>query len=249
MLDALRAYYEAQGISATRFKCPHQAECRMGCQDFTSAKAAFVSTGYEAHTLPRVLFLSSDPGSGEATAKQRTIEGVRHQEEVLRDVYALHRGRHWSRTHQMACVLLDPFGPGITEDDVRHHFAHANVVKCSVNNPDRSMAPEWLYRNCARYVPGEMEVLQPDVLVTQGMEPRDVIESSFARLPVADYLPSRLRLPEIAVIQIAGRPVLWIWTYHPRYGVGFKRNRDSFSTYQKAVAVFVKDSPAQRSAS
>ena len=89
MLAELRQYYEANGISALKFSCPHYENCSQDCPKFTKAKEAFVSTGYEDHTLPRVLFLSLDSGDADPKAKNKTLENIREQEEFIFEISSL----------------------------------------------------------------------------------------------------------------------------------------------------------------
>jgi hypothetical protein len=53
------------------------------------AKEAFVSSGYENHELPRLLFLSLDSGKGDRKDKNRMLENVREQEEINFNIESL----------------------------------------------------------------------------------------------------------------------------------------------------------------
>jgi hypothetical protein len=77
MLDALEATYRHQGILATDFRCPLAASCGAGQEGFTQAKSAFVSRGYAKHDLPRLLFLSLDPGSSREGGPRDPAAGQR----------------------------------------------------------------------------------------------------------------------------------------------------------------------------
>ena len=77
MLERLTAFYESHGISSVDFRCPWRAACSANSPHFTEAKASFVGPRYEAQTLPRLLFLSLDSGSGDPDPVQRTAEAVR----------------------------------------------------------------------------------------------------------------------------------------------------------------------------
>jgi hypothetical protein len=70
----LRKYYRNKGILSTSFNCAYKHQCQSDCADFTGPKSAYVSTGYEQSTLPRLLFISLDSGSGEKIDKQRLRE-------------------------------------------------------------------------------------------------------------------------------------------------------------------------------
>ena len=64
MLATLERYYKQNGILSTNFLCKHKTECSADCATFTGPKSAFVSSGYELGSLPRLLFLSLDLGCG-----------------------------------------------------------------------------------------------------------------------------------------------------------------------------------------
>jgi hypothetical protein len=42
LIARLAEYYDAHGISAIKFSCPHRTECAQGAQKFTPAKESFV---------------------------------------------------------------------------------------------------------------------------------------------------------------------------------------------------------------
>lgn len=110
MLEKLAAFYDSHGISSIGFRCPSREACSAKAPQFTEAKASFVGPRYEGRTLPRLLFLSLDSGSGRRDPHSRTVEAVRKRE-LARDVAALPRNRHWYRTHEMAFKLLRQFEP------------------------------------------------------------------------------------------------------------------------------------------
>ena len=72
------------------------------------AREAFVGTEYEKGALPRLLFVSLDPGSSDVDPKRRTAESIRYREEHGCDVATLPKPRHWYRTHELAWILLKP---------------------------------------------------------------------------------------------------------------------------------------------
>jgi hypothetical protein len=80
MILALRNYYDERGIGALEFRCPHATSCRGAGGAFTTAKESFVGPEYEKGTLPRLLLLSLDSGSGHPRPADRTLEAVRRQE-------------------------------------------------------------------------------------------------------------------------------------------------------------------------
>lgn len=211
MLDALTAYYRSQRILSTQFTCPHEVDCRGDCADFTGPKSAFVSTGYERHDLPRLLFLSLDSGSGASDPMKRSPKAVRDQEEEKFDVGSAHKGRHWYLTHEIAWCILRRFDSKMGINEVQRYFAHANSAKCCQNKPGGGQADLRLFRNCGKYLPGELDVLAPNIVVTQGARARNAISR---------YGDREIDPPDkwAKIITVNGREVFWLQTRHPARG-------------------------------
>jgi hypothetical protein len=239
MLHELRTYYEKNGISALGFSCKHYPDCSAGCPTFTKAKEAFVSTGYENHTLPRLLFISLDSGSGEKNPKYRTLEYMREQEERFCDVRGLEKFKHWYRTHELARAILRNFKFDLRLDDVHHFFAHTNSAKCCMNKSERAQADRKLFKNCRGFIPGEVAILNPDIIITQGDAAEQSILGCFQESNLEDFIHSEFDFPEVRVIFINGSPVLWIHTYHPRNSGGFKSNMERLGEYSRIARDFI----------
>jgi hypothetical protein len=101
LIEELKRYYRANGISAADFRCKHCKACKGDSEDFSQAREAFVGREYERGTLPRLLFLSLDLGESYCE-DDRTIEGMRCWEAQSCNVHTLPKGRHWYRTHELA---------------------------------------------------------------------------------------------------------------------------------------------------
>ena len=222
MFQRLSHYYQDKRILSTSFTCSHKKECSAGSPKFTGPKSAFVSTGYENRSsdLPRLLFLSLDSGSGDKDDKNRLPEAVRQQEEIERDVLALPKHKHWYRTHELACYIFKRFRPSIKLEEAKEHFAHANSAKCCMNKPGRKQADRILFKNCQKYLKGELEILCPDVIVTQGAEAKKAVEffyESLERIDDDEYA---------STILMNSRKVFWLHTYHPGNWGAFNRQRN-----------------------
>lgn len=174
MLERLSDYYRAAGISAIGFGCRYERECRATAARFTTAKESYVGPKYEAGARPRLVFLSLDSGSASDVADAKTLAAVRRQT-LEEDVGRLPHGKHWYLTHELAFALLRPFYPDLTIADSRLYFAHVNSAKCCANNPQRAQASDVLFDNCRAFLPGELAILSPDVIVSQGQAARSVI--------------------------------------------------------------------------
>lgn len=216
MIDSLEDFYRRSGILASDFRCAHADACRAGCDNFTAAKSSFVSSGYESGELPRLLFLSLDAGDAYKDESKRTPLGVRELEED-RQLSTLRKGKHWYLTHELAWYILREFKEDLQIETAKGYFAHANSAKCSMGKSQNAMADYRLYENCREYLKPELDILRPDIVVTQG----DRAKTSF--LSTATVVE---RLGEFAaVVNLSGRRVFWLHTYHPRYFGGFYRQR------------------------
>lgn len=250
MLQRLRRYYEDNGILSTSFACQHKEQCSAGSQKFTGPKSAFVSTGYEnkSSDLPRLLFLSLDSGDGDKDDRKRLPEALRQQEEIERDVLALPQHKHWYRTHELAWYIFKRFNPGIKLEDAKGYFAHANSAKCCMNKPGRKQADKVLFRNCRKYLEGELEILCPDVIVTQGVEAKKAVASFYKPLERIDEYAS--------IISINSRKVFWLHTHHPSGWGAFNRQRNyskirnlalGWDKYSCMIHEFIKSSEKEES--
>lgn len=226
MKDMLRqpeAYYRDEGILATSFKCPFKDACSGGKEAFTGPKSAFVSSGYERGDMPRLLFLSLDSGSGVQSAEARLPGSVRTELEERDDVPKAD-SLHWYRTYELAWYILRQF-TSLEKRQVNRYFAHANAAKCCQNKPGRSQADPRLFKNCRRYLAGELRVLRPDIVVSQG---------DWAKFGMNSIVEIERRIDEFArIARFDGRAVFWLHTYHPSRFGDFYRQRDNCKGWER----------------
>ncbi|MDD2297747.1 MAG: uracil-DNA glycosylase family protein [Sphaerochaetaceae bacterium] len=211
---------------------------------FTGPKSAYVSAGYERGELPRLLFLSLDSGSAEREPDKRLPEAVRRQEEIDCAVLSLPKGLHWYRTHELAWYVLRKFKPNLLLDQAKHYFAHANSAKCCMNNKHNSKAASILFKNCRRYLAGEIAILRPAIVVTQGSEAKDAMSRLVRKIsPGIDDFAS--------IVELEWGPVFWLHTYHPRNYGAFNKQRafneetqlaEGFERYASAMQRFINAS-------
>lgn len=236
MIQRLRLYYVQNGIGAVNFRCLHSAACSGESVRFTSAKESFVGLDYERGTLPRLLFLSLDSGSAETDPRKKTLQAIRGLEMAER-IDALPRHKHWYLTHELAWVLLRQFKPTLTIGQTSSFIAHANSAKCCQNNAARRQAEDVLFNNCRGFIPGEIRLLEPDIIVTQGMQARRVIEQGFVILEHQAVNAGTGH--SVAIVRCGSRRALWIPTYHPsNYGKFWPQKRECWSGYAVAVGQF-----------
>ncbi len=224
MIQELKTYYYANGISAFGFRCHFANSCRLFCNNFVEAKEAYVGSEYEKGTLPRVLFLSADPG-GDPNPQTRTMEAARRSEEEDCDPESLagYKAWHWHHTHHLAWIFLKKFNPGLQFKNICPYFAHTNSAKCCEDYERTKQASPRLFDNCRGYIPGEIQILDPDILITQGDPAKWAIKYGFSQSTTlidlsSDYCNYHL-------IQMNGKEVLWFAPYHPTHPGGLYNSR------------------------
>lgn len=241
MLIDLHTYYDEHGIGALGFACPHHHECAADSPRFTTAKEAYIGPEYEAGTLPRLLFLSLDSGSADANPATKTLEANRAGMRTA-SVASSPKGRHWYETHELAWFLLRSFKPGLTIDRIGPYFAHTNSAKCCQNNPGRAVAAETLFRNCRAFIPAEVRILKPDILVTQGDYARDAVNGAF-EVESRQAAPGGTGECKATVLRLSeSQRAIWLHTYHPSaYGKYWGQKNVCWPFFAQAVAEFVAD--------
>lgn len=250
MLTDLRSYYNAKGISAEGFNCPHQGACRSISEKFITAREAFVGSEYEKGTLPRVLFISLDASSDHpgGAPSQRTLQHMRFSEELDPngcDPEKLHRLRHWYWTHKFAYELLNPvaltrLGSPLEFRHIHKYFAHTNSAKCKDAARGSSQGPAIVFNNCREFLPMEIRLLRPDVIVTQGKWARLAVEGAFpvnARSQQSQHLQYGYE-----IITVDHRPVLNFSTYHQNnYGKFNDERKLAYPWYFQVAREFLAE--------
>jgi len=194
MLARLDRYYHEQSISANDFKCKHLHACRSVCKpgEMVSLPEAYVGPQYEAKTLPRLLFVSSDTNA--ASWRKEYFTGWGSLMDIREDKLQHHKrapaNRHWGQTLNLAGALLAPFAlkclsKGIDQDKIVEYIAHANSTRCKDSSIKKGEGKEKMYLNCRGYIKDEVVVMQPDIIVTQGVRARGALKDVF---PVIQHI-------------------------------------------------------------
>jgi len=218
MLKRLENYYLKYGILSTSFTCEHKSECKGNCKSFTGPKSAYVGKKYGRHNTPRLVFLSLDSGKGSRRSKDRLPQAVRSTVES-HDIKSLPKNRHWYRTHELALYILKHYVDGLEIENSNHYFAHVNSAKCSMNKARAKEADKILFKNCQNYLGGELKVLKPNIVVTQGKKAADSFKSLVTR--------RRSRGSLCSVVLLNSAVVFWVELSHPaNYGM-FNKQREA----------------------
>jgi hypothetical protein len=207
MIEELEAYYRSQGIHPEDFHCKHRSSCAAACATFTEARASLIGWQYDG-----LVFLSLDPGQGWPAVEDRTFQAVQDRERVSTKWRI-----HWRETHRIAEALL--------QAPSRGRFAHANAAKCTQNKPKNAQADDHLFENCREYLRGELAILKPRILVTQGKLAHRAFE------PIANAR----RLDRFRSVTDEG--VFWIRIHHPSSGKHYwAQKREHLETWVSWVA-------------
>lgn len=232
LLRDLRNYYDKVGILSTDFRCKHLENCRKcgSCgaslpltpQDaddatntFTPAKSSFVGKFYEdasALRIPRLMFVSLDPGRSIRSGEERTPEFIR---ESTRGG-SVRRNPHWRQTCNLAVDFfqdhhrLRDLSQKEAVEYIVKYFAHVNAVKCCQNKQGKNEADRHLFVNCRDYLCSELQILAPDIIVTQGKKARNSIGLAFS----IDPLPELGAKQEISLGD-SGKKAYWFPSCHP----------------------------------
>jgi hypothetical protein len=243
VVQKLRHYYDKKGISAGKFDCPHYHECKTGYKSFVKAREAYVGRCYEM-TRPRLMFLSLDPGKESKRKDERNMIALRKSLEKFQPEKNKHP--HWYWTLMLAIELLRPLKPFKEEigernfQEVVNYIAHTNSAKCCQGKPDKAQADSILFKNCIEFIPGQLEILQRDVIVTQGDKAREVLEKNYEE--IKDNIPGMRKMSETRIISPGDRKVLWIHTYHPTQRQSFfkRRNWPKRERYSRLIEGFLQ---------
>jgi hypothetical protein len=269
LINSLREYYNKHGISALKFGCAHKGDCQSRCDDkskFTAAREPYIGEYYGVHGIPKLLFLSLDSGDESHDQKLKTIATMRIGNLKLKPGQIPKR-RHWYCTHQFTWVIFDElnrisndkwdigntseklfFEPPTDIYKIMPYFAHTNSAKCCLNKKGSKQADKLLFENCRSYIPGEIKLFDPHILVTQGGYARQVVEDAIEvgiypliqSKNISKANPNKSDFMTITVND--SRPVLWVHHYHPsNYGT-FAKNYKQYGVYAKEAAKFIKKS-------
>jgi hypothetical protein len=243
LLQSLKSYYREKGIAADGFRCPHIGMCRRDKDRFVEATEAHIGLHYGVG-MPRLAFVSLDPGSGSADVESRSLERCsRHQEWTAQGIV---KNRHWYRTCEIAHRILSAFRPSLKDrrvEEMSNYFAHLNSAKCCENNVGNRIGDDILFDNCRDFLGGELDLVGPHILVTQGDQARRAVRQHFPSLN--SFRMSACGRPQFDLLRIAEHPCLWYHTYHPNRFGDFNRQRREVilpdECLQRVVVKFIQD--------
>ena len=196
MLDKLDRYYHEQGIPVLGFNCKHRDACSAVCAPgkMVASPEPYVGPIYEegaVGVVPRLLFVSSDtndPRWFQGHPEWVTLKANRHFE--LKDRQKK-KPPHWRQTHALAHALLAPYvrnrlNKDVSVNDVSDYFSHTRSTRCKDSSIGRREGNYLMAANCRGFLKGELGILRPDIIVTQGTRARNALAGVY---PVNQHVP------------------------------------------------------------
>jgi hypothetical protein len=264
MIKKLQKFHDENNISPLNFNCKHYNSCISKAENrknFTKGHGIWIGPEYEKGKVPKLLFLSLDSGSAELDPNKRTM-GAAKEWNLKWLPGKGDKPRHWYRTHQFAWHVFNEFNNtfntaldiGNVDDNydfkpvteihkIKPYYTATNSAKCCMNNERRSQADSILFENCREYIIGELSILDPNILVTQGKYARMVAEKMKIKevLHKENISGASSKEEDYHIVQMNnGKMIVWIHHYHPNNYGTFKKNRDKYITYAKKAATFIK---------
>lgn len=163
-VNKLREFYKKEKIGRDNFNCRNSKKCFEGLNISEGRRGSEAHVGSNYGEPFKVLIVSLDRGKEAENIDNRTkeIEGLR--EEVLNP--------HMKGTLATLKVILSDVK--VNEDvELFRQFAMINAAKCCIGL-NMNQAPWRFFKNCMDYTRGEIEILEPDVIITQGRRAADV---------------------------------------------------------------------------
>jgi hypothetical protein len=163
----LGSFYDDERIAVSSFACAFKAYCMQDAHGYELLNGAEAHVGSRYGELTRVVVISLDMGQL-PNPSTRELAGRRELVERL----AVDLNPHMSGTCEVLRTLL---GQDIGDGSPWPFFAMINSAKCS-SARGMDKVPDEIYRRCLPFAKRELELLQPDVVVTQGQRARKVAE-------------------------------------------------------------------------
>ena len=180
-------------------------------EDLLRVKSSGVGKNYGKSKI-KLVVISSDPSEvknlnpKEAyTPKGTIINGYNWRED--------HKGEHWYRTLIFVAKILQELDDIPINNDSITYFSHVNSTKFKFKDADKKEGPWHLWDFCKRenYLEDEIEILQPNIVWTQGDRARDSFKEAFPK----KHILCKKEFYNINQREINGKRILWICTKHP----------------------------------
>ena len=242
--DEVYQWYRENELDPWDFHCPHLPECSAEASDdeFVTATPPTIGERYEEGTIPRLLVISSEAASDNGLPQKGdgfTTSGIDPR------AHDHPGGKHWSETYRIVLEIQRTFDPELSLEQARCCFAHERAVKCTASKDDSSESSDTLFQNCRGFIPDQLTVYRPDIILTQGRRAQWAVRGG-DYLSMDDWRSCGREGHdcEYRVIKVSDElQPLWIRTYHPTSRPQYYPNyRDGyFECYPEVVADHLED--------
>ncbi len=172
----LKDFYSRESIAVNSFNCSNKQKC------IKAAKSRPLYHGAEAHVgskygeVLRIVVVALDTGHEPADLEQRRT--------IIECLWGKQLNPHMKGTTELIQGLLK----GQLEENTSPHpfYAMINAAKCSGADGKRDMVPDELYAHCRPFALKEIELLNPQLLVTQGKKAAAVL--SAPQIPIEELI-------------------------------------------------------------
>jgi hypothetical protein len=158
IIQELKEFYSKNHLNRNGFKCIHSLDCET---ETAKTNRIINFRGAQAHVGAlygeklKIVVLSLDSGGGHDYIEERT--------ETIESVIYRKANPHMRGTIEILRVLF----PNESDATCLKRFAMTNSAKCSAGD-SRDKLPSTVYEKCSGFHKTEIEILIPDLLISQG---------------------------------------------------------------------------------
>ena len=173
-IGKLRTLYDKRKIGVCKcnlsFCCRHLEICERAAraEDRKLCKGAEAHVGEKYGDPIRLVFISLDTGGSETEFGEDLLE----RRKTIQAVTYNCANPHMKGTIE---TLRHLYGRDDLDSDLLKRFAMTNSAKCSGRDNDPSMVPNKLYEKCIGHGLAELNELNPQLIVTQGVKARELL--------------------------------------------------------------------------
>lgn len=177
----LTDYYAMNGLLASDFRCKNYEQCKAVAKRGELCKGGSAHIGSNYGNPYRIVIVSLDRGDnhkGADSAELRTkvIEGVWTTVDQV--------NQHMTGTKNLLKALLEKKFD--KEENLFTHYAMTNSAKCCGADGNSSSVHKVLYDNCSDFSLKEIELLEPELVVTEGQNAINALYGRFSELSDSD---------------------------------------------------------------
>jgi hypothetical protein len=173
IIEELNGLYEKEGIVPSNFKCTNSEKCKVDAGREICGRGAQAHVGSKYGEDIRIIVLSLDTGGGGADNIQErteTIEGLKFSD---------------ANSHMKGTIeFLRAIFPGKSDSECLKFFSMTNSAKCS--GVTQNKLPAKVYENCSKVHKEEIEILRPQLIISQGndaypsfLKPRPLLDEEY----------------------------------------------------------------------